>query len=371
MTFVYGIILFLIGFSIGAGIIWYIRQKEINLVQFSRDQIRAEFGDLSKKALDQNLDTFLKLAENKFGELLKSSGSQMDEKKKLINATLEDMKNNLEGLTKSTTELRGQMEESKKGIDGLADTTSQLSRILDSSQARGQWGERMVHDILDHLGLKKGINFETQSGSKEGKPDFTFLLPQGKRLNMDVKFPWDHYANLFSVTGETEKETERKSFLKDVKGHVKTLLKRDYIDPADGTLDFVLMFIPNEGIYAFLNKPKTGEENLVGFAMDNKVLLCSPITLFAILAMVRQSVSNFYMEQKAGEVQKLVITFREQWVKFTEKLDALGKTLGTALTHHESLTGPRRSALEKPMDKITELQMGRGESIRKIEESDE
>ena len=119
----------------------------------------------------------------------------MDEKKKLIDSTLVDMKKNLEVLTKSTAELKGQMEESKKGIDGLADTTSKLSRILDSSQARGHWGERMVKDILDHLGLKKGINFETQSGSKEGKPDFTFFLPQGKRLNMDVKFPLYHYDN--------------------------------------------------------------------------------------------------------------------------------------------------------------------------------
>ena len=49
---------------------------------------------------------------------------------------------------------------------------------------------------------KKGINFETQSGSKAGKPDFTFLLPEGKRLNMDVKFPWDHYAKLFSTDDE-------------------------------------------------------------------------------------------------------------------------------------------------------------------------
>jgi DNA anti-recombination protein RmuC len=77
------------------------------------------------------------------------------------------------------------------------------------------------------------------------------------------------------------------------------------------------------------------------------------------------------MEQKAGEVQKLVITFREQWEKFTEKLDALGKTLGTVSTHYESLTGPRRNALEKPMDKITELEMGQSEDVKQIEDENE
>ena len=153
-----------------------------------------------------------------------------------------------------------------------------------------------------------------------------------------------------------------------MKGHIKTLSKRDYIDPADGTLDFVLMFIPNEGIYAFLNKPKTGEDNLVEFAMDNKVLLCSPITLFAILAMVRQSVQSFHLESKAVEVQDLVQAFKNQWGKFIEKMDALGKSLGTVNTHYENLSITRRNALEKPMEKINELQLGQGEELKEIEE---
>ena len=63
------------------------------------------------------------------------------------------MKKYLEGLTKSTNELKGQMEESNKGITQLSDTTSKLRQILSSSQARGQWGERMVEDILHFIGL--------------------------------------------------------------------------------------------------------------------------------------------------------------------------------------------------------------------------
>ena len=334
MTSLMGIILFLGGFIIGGLIIWFIRQKEIDLAQSSKDQLKAEFGDLSRQALEQNMETFYKVATQKFGDILKSSESTMDEKKKLIDASLEGMSKNLEGLSKSTFELKGQMEESKKGIDQLSDKTSKLSRILDSSQARGQWGERMVKD---------------------------------KRLNMDVKFPWDHYAKLFSTDDEDDNGIERKSFLKDVKGHVKTLSKRDYIDPADGTLDFVLMFIPNEGIYAFLNKPKTGEDNLVEFAMENKVLLCSPITLFAILAMVRQSVQSFHLESKAIEVQDLVQSFKAQWNKFFETMNALGKSLGTVNTHYKNLSTTRATALKKPMDDINKLQLGQKTDKKEIE----
>jgi DNA recombination protein RmuC len=365
MTFISGIILFLVGFAAGAGIVWFLRQKEIDAAQSSRDQLKAEFGDLSKQALDQNLDTFLKLAENKFGELLKSSDSQMDEKKNLIDSNLDGMKKQLEGLNKQTAELTGQMVESKKGISELSDTTTQLRQILSSSQARGQWGERMVEDILAFIGLTEGINYEKQSQEGSDRPDFKFNLPDGKHVNMDVKFPLSHYERFLASDNESEQENEKKAFLKDVRDHVKAISKRSYIDPNAGTVDYVLMFIPNESIYSFLNQE---DHELIDFSLGKKILLCSPVTLYAILSLIRQAVSNFHMEQRAGEMQKLVVTFKEQWEKFIEKLDALGKTLGTVSNHYEELAGKRRRGLEKPMDKIDELQLGQGDQPKELEE---
>ena len=102
-----------------------------------------------------------------------------------------------------------------------------------------------------------------------------------------------------------------------------------------------------------------------------KLLLCSPVTLYAILSLIRSAVSNFHMEQKAGEMQELVVAFRAQWEKFTEKLDRLGKTIGTVSTHYDELSGARRNQLEKPMEKIQELQMGQGEDVQQIEGDDE
>ena len=160
MDLTISIILFLFGFILGGLIIWFIRQKEIDSIHSNQDHLKAEFGNLSKEALDQNLETFLKLAENKFSELVKSSDGQLDQKKELIDQSLVEMKKKLEGLDKSTNELKGQVETSQKGIGDLADTTSKLSRVLSSSQARGQWGEKMVEDILNFMGLIEGINFK-------------------------------------------------------------------------------------------------------------------------------------------------------------------------------------------------------------------
>ena len=359
------IFLFLIGFIAGGVLIWFVRQKELDVTTHNNDSLKAVFGDLSKQALDANLESFLKLAETRFNDLLRSSDEKLGKKKELIDSTLKDMKSDLKDLSDNTVALRSQMEESRKSVGRLSDTTSQLRQILSSSQARGQWGERMVEDILNFIGLSEGINYNKQTQSGSDRPDFTFFLPEEKSINMDVKFPLVHYEKYLASESESEKESEKKAFLKDVRERVKEVAKRSYVNPEGGTVDYVLLFIPNESIYAFLNQEDHG---LIDFSLERKIMLCSPITLYAILSLVRQAVSNFAMEQKAGEMQLQVGVFSKQWVKYLEKLESLGKTLGTLTTHYEDLKGTRLRALERPMEKISELQLGHRSAVDELEE---
>ena len=360
-----GVLFFIFGFLIGGAAIWFVRQKEIDSVKNSQEELKNTFGDLSNEALIQNQKTFFELAEDKFSTLLGQSDEQLGKKKELIDSSLKEMKIDLKNLSENTIALKSQMEESRKRVGELSDTTSQLRQILSSSQARGQWGERMVEDILNFIGLAEGINYEQQTQAGNDRPDFTFFLPDKKSLNMDVKFPLAHYEKFIAADNEIEKDAEKKAFLKDVRNRVKEVAKRSYIDPEGGTVDYVLLFIPNESIYSFLNQE---DSTLIDFSLENKIMLCSPITLYAILSLIRQAVSNFAMEQKAGEMQELVGVFRKQWDNFIGKIDALGKTLGPLTNHYEELKGPRLRALEKPMEKISELQLGHSEELEGKEE---
>ncbi len=360
MPYWIGIILFIIGTIFGALIVWLLRQREINNIRKNENELKDAFSTLSREALDKNQQSFLTLARSQFENLSKSSGQQLDEKKKLIDSTIKDMKSHLENLAKQTTELKGQMENSQQGISRLTDTTSKLRQILSSSQARGQWGERMVEDILNFIGLIEGINYKKQSQEGSDRPDYTFYLPQSKHVNMDVKFPLSHYEKFISAESETERNSEKKQFLSDVKTHIKAINKRTYIDTESGTVDNVVMFIPNESIYTFINQEDKG---LIDFSLQNKIILCSPITLYAVLSLIRQAVSNFAMEEKAGEMQKLIGVFAKQWQLFISKMDGLGDTLGTLQKKYEELHTTRVRQLEKPMEKIGELQLNQSKEI--------
>ena len=91
----------------------------------------------------------------------------------------------------------------------------------------------MVEDILNFMGLVEGVNFEKQAQAGEGRPDFTFKLPNNKLINMDVKFPLTHYENYLSTDIESEQEKEKKEFIKDVRMHVKDCLLYTSPSPRD------------------------------------------------------------------------------------------------------------------------------------------
>ncbi len=348
------IILFVGGFVVGGFVVWQMKQRELEDRRRSEEELEAAFGNLSRQALTENQTQFLELARGEFQKLEKHSGEQLNQKKELIDTSLQNITTSILQLNQGTARLHGQVESSTKRIENLTETTNQLRQILSSSQARGQWGERMVEDILNLLGMLEGKNYDKQTTEGSDRPDFTFHLPKGKRLNMDVKFPITHYEQFLSTEDEPTRAAEKKQFLADIRGHVKAVSGRSYIDPAGGTVDYVLLFIPNESIYSFINQE---DHELMDFALERRIVLCSPLTLYAILSLIRQSVASFAVEQRAGDLQQLVQKFSEQWVKYNEKVESVGKSLATTQKHFDDLNSTRTKALERPMDKIIGLNL--------------
>jgi DNA recombination protein RmuC len=234
----------------------------------------------------------------------------------------------------------------------LADTTQSLRQALASPKARGQWGERMADDVLRAAGLVEGINYRKQSATRAGTvPDFTFALPGGRELHMDVKFPVDNYLRYLDADSDDERDRHRTQFLRDVRARVKELSGRAYIDP-HGTLDEVLLFIPNEAIYAFVHSQ---DRELLDLALGQKVVLCSPCTLFSVLAVVRQAVEQTQLQRTSDEILRCLADFEDQWRRFTDAFEKVGRHLDTVQRSWDDLAGTRRRQLDRQLDRIDDL----------------
>jgi DNA recombination protein RmuC len=339
------------------------KQSDASLAAVT-DQLKTAFAALSRDALSGNTDDFLKLAKTKLEGQLADGEKSLEGKKKLIDAQLHEMTAKLatlNNLIQSTEKQRaqaygalsGQIKDSTQATTQLHETTAQLRSALSNPQRRGQWGERMAEDVLRLAGFVEGINYTKQETVVDGKrPDFTFALPDQRRLHMDVKFPLSNYLKVLDAGDDETRATFTAQFLKDVRMRVKEVTDRTYIDTAGGTLDYVLVFIPNEQVYGFIHEH---DSTILDDSLRNKVVLCSPMTLYAILAVVRQSTDQFRLEQNSKQILELLAEFKKQWGKYIDVMDAMGKRLDDAVKEYGKLVGVRTKQLDRQLDKIDDL----------------
>jgi DNA recombination protein RmuC len=334
------------------------------------DNVKASFGAMSLEALSKSTDEFLKLAKARLDTERETSARELDSKKGLIDQQLQAMTVQMEQVSRTINELEkdrvekfGQLSSSlllhSEQTQSLMQTTNALRQALSSTKARGQWGERMAEDVLRLAGFIEDVNYEKQKRiDSSGKiPDFTFFLPQDLKLNMDVKFPLDNYLRYQEATSESDKSRHMSDFLKDVRGRVKEVATREYINPEQNTVDYVLLFIPNEQVYAFIHEQ---DRKILDDALSNKVVFCSPLTLYAILAVIRRAVDNFTLEKTSHQILALYGEFQKQWTKFVEKMDSLGKKIRDAQEVYEEVTTTRRRQLDRVLDKIGDLRTQTG-----------
>lgn len=338
--------------------------------------IKESFGALSYDALSRNTEEFLKLAGQSLSKQTELGGKELENKKVLIDQTLgairdelTKVQNQVAGFEKDREqkygELTTQLKITAERTAELQGTTNKLREALASTKQRGQWGERMAEDILAFIGFKDGINYHKQKILDSGttRPDYTFILPRGLKVNMDVKFPLDNYLRFLEAEADTDKTAFKSQFLKDVRGRIKEVTCRDYINPEENTIDYVIVFIPNEQIYSFI------QEN-DGFVMDEalrtKVILCSPVTLYAVLAVIRQAVDNFNLERTTNDILSLYGAFKKQWESYVGSFEKLGKRIADVQSEYENLTTTRTNKVETALRRIEQLRSNSSVPIAEV-----
>src|SRR5437763_13988025 len=249
-------------------------------------------------------------------------------------------------------ELTAQLRMAGQQTAALNDTATRLREALAGSKSRGQWGERMAEDVLRAAGMVEHVNYRKQTATGDGGiPDFTFLLPGNQVCHMDVKFPLDNYVRAVEADGDFERQRHLKQFRRDVRQRVTELAQRHY-EAGEQSLDVVLLFIPNEQVHAAIHEH---DPALLDGAMARKVVLCSPSTLFAVLAVIRQAAESFRLEQRSREIVALLGGFAKQWGAFSEQMDRVGRRIDSLQRDYDTLAGVRRRQLERQLDRVEDV----------------
>lgn len=326
-----------------------------------RAQAVAERDAAVKAALDQ----VAVLNRETVGAQVDAGRHDLDARKAAIDVQVETMRDELARIEdllgslgrsheRSIGAISAQLSAHAESTAKLASTAQGLREALANPKARGQWGERMAEDVLRLAGFQEHVNYVKQTAVEGGRsiPDFTFPLPKGRVLYMDVKFPLTSYLRHLEAQTDAERTLSTRAFLSDVRTRVRELARRDYLDRSRPTIDQLLLFIPNESVSAFIHEH---DPELIEDALRQRVVLCSPTSLFAFLVVIRQAAENFAVEETADEILRLFGAFATQYEKFAEALEGVGKRFEAAQKALEELSGTRRRQLEKPLQRIEGL----------------
>lgn len=282
-------------------------------------------------------------------DILDNNQKLLAEITKGLEKQLEHSRLEVGDLKKQNAAIREQLLNTAKITEGLQVSTDSLRNLLSNNRLRGEWGEQVAEDLLLAAGFVEKVNFLKQATTNEGRPDFTVLLPDGAKLNIDAKFPFDDLIEYEAAGNETARKQALTKFSNSIKTKVKGITSKDYINPQDQTLDFVVMFIPNEMIFSFIYE-KLPEIN--DYCTQRKVVLAGPFGFTAVLRLIMQAHKNFGYEKHLQEIFGLVAKFQEEYTRYGDSMQRLGNQLATAQKTFHEVEGTRNRQLTKVVDQI-------------------
>lgn len=280
------------------------------------------------------------------GQLLDAKAGEIDRE---LKAYRDDLRN---VLTTNATRFG----EIAQAIEVLTSGTDKLRQVLFNPSKRGKWGERLAEDILKWAGFIEGKNYRKQASIDDGGvPDYEFDMPPDRVLYMDSKFPFDQYAAHLAAEDDDVRKLAGERFIATLRGHIKKLAERGYATASTkNAIDYVLMFVPNESIYAFINEL---DPDLIDTALKEKVVLCSPLTLYAFLVVVRQASESFNAEKSVNKIMQYVSAFEKEWEKYTKAVGAVQKRFKSLSKGLDTIAvkGRRFNALGRYVTAIDDL----------------
>lgn len=263
-----------------------------------------------------------KLSQTKSDETLtswlKSMQLSLDSTNKNLNETLQRGNSELNRRLDTASQLMAQIQKDAGKFSELSLSMKNLQDYLKSPKLRGNIGEQVLKDLISQMFPKN--SFHLQYAFRSGEKVDAALKTDAGILPIDSKFPAENFQKMIAAENETDRESVRKDFNRDVKKHIADIAKK-YILPEEGTMDFALMYIPSEPVYYEV----VNDLELTEYARQNRVYPVSPNTLYANLQVILLSFEGKEIEQKSHLLFALLRGIQKDYGKLSDTLSTLNK----------------------------------------------
>ncbi|QAX82143.1 DNA recombination protein RmuC [Candidatus Pseudomonas adelgestsugas] len=292
-------------------------------LQGSRDELRAQFAELAGKIFDEREQRFSETSHKSLSHLL-------DPLKERIQSFEKRVEESYQNESRERFSLAKELERLQQLNLRLSDEATNLTRALKGQKTQGNWGELILEQVLEHAGLEKGREYQTQvslkgSDGERFQLDVLIMLPGNKQVVVDSKVSLTAYQQYVAANSEAISQAALRQHVLSLRNHVKSLAGKDY-KRLEGlhSLDFVLLFVSIEAAFSAALQI---EPNLFQEAFDHHIIIVSPTTLLATLLVIDSFWRHERQNKNAREIAERAGWLYDKFVLFIQDLDEVGSRL--------------------------------------------
>ena len=227
-----------------------------------------------------------------------------------------------------------------EGVGSLRQETGNLVSALRRPSTRGSWGEIQLRNVVEMAGMVSHCDFIEQSTIQTGegtlRPDMLVRLPGGKVVVVDSKVPLDAYLSSLEATEDDERAMHAARHARQTREHISKLAAKAYQSQFDSTPEFVVMFVPSDGIYqaALAQDPA-----LIEYGVQQQVLMATPTTLIGLLWAVHYGWRQELIAESAREIAESARELHSRLGRFAQPLSKVGRQLDSAVSAYNEAVG--------------------------------
>ena len=226
-----------------------------------------------------------------------------------------------------------------------------------------------LRNVVEAAGMSPYCDFFQQDSatSSDGdgiRPDMRVRLPNKYNVLIDAKAPTKLFIEAINAADEKERKTKMKELVSAIRGHIRTMSRRDYPRYFAPALEYTIVFLPSESLFVAAVEE---DRELLTFAEENKVLITTPLSLVAFLRAVACGWTNVKVHDNARQIQTLGAELFERMNRFYDRFATLGKGIDAVVRGYNDTAASGRM-LNSTRKKFAELGTGDSDLITSPEE---
>jgi DNA recombination protein RmuC len=326
-------------------------------------RLRESFESLAARSLEKNADAFLRQTRESAQSLLDQIRGDWRAQKAEMGGLVHPVRESLSALEAHVRELEQKREGAYQGLEtGIRELSRaqadlhaaavSLAQALRSPTVRGRWGEFQLRRVVEMSGMSRHVAFSEQTRAQSGRPDLLVHLPGQGVLPVDAKVPLEAYLDAMEAREEDDRRRRMADHVQAVRARVRELAGKQYWAQFDRAPDFVVMFVPSE---ACLGAAFDAEPGLLEFAVEQRVLIASPVTLIALLRSVAWGWQQQRMTENARRVAAEGRELHRRLATFHERMAELGRLLNRTVGGYNKAVGSLERRLTPAARRLGEM----------------